>query len=83
LFCLTFEFLEHPTVAILGMTGYDASLNDDRVPVEPQGGLNVSANGEGHHQLDVATGATEVCGGEAHGHVVAFQAEFNLDLDAV
>jgi hypothetical protein len=45
--------------------------------------LNVSANGEGHHQLDVAAGATEVGGVEAHGGVVAFQAEFNLDLDAV
>jgi hypothetical protein len=26
LFCLIFEFLEHHAVAILGMTGYDASL---------------------------------------------------------
>jgi hypothetical protein len=45
--------------------------------------LKVSANGEGHHQLDVAAGATKVGGGEAHGDVVAFQAEFNLDLDGV
>jgi hypothetical protein len=45
--------------------------------------LKVSADGEGHHQLDVAAGATEVGGGEAHGDVVAFQAEFNLDLDGV
>jgi hypothetical protein len=52
LFCLTFEFLEHNTVAILGMTGYDASLYDDRVPVEPERGLKVSGDGEGHHQLD-------------------------------
>jgi hypothetical protein len=36
LFCLTFEFLEHHAVATLGMTGYDASLYDDRVPVEPE-----------------------------------------------
>jgi hypothetical protein len=56
---------------------------DDRVPVEPERGLKVSADGEGHHQLDVAAGATEVGGGEAHGDVVAFQAEFNLDLDGV
>jgi len=58
LFCLTFEFLEHHTVAILGMTGFDASLKDDRVPVEPERGLKVSADGAGHHQLDVAAGAT-------------------------
>jgi hypothetical protein len=47
LFCLIFEFLEHHAVAMLGMTGYDASLYDDRVPVEPEGVLNVSADGEG------------------------------------
>jgi hypothetical protein len=62
LFCLIFEFLEHHAVAILGMTGYDASPYDGRVPVEPEGGLNGSADGEGHHQLDVAAGVTEVGG---------------------
>jgi hypothetical protein len=56
LFCLIFEFLEHHAVAILGMTGYGASLYDDRVPVEPEGGLNVSADGEGHHQLALQRG---------------------------
>jgi hypothetical protein len=53
------------------------------VLVEPEGGLNVSADGEGHHQLDVTAGATEVGGGEAREDVVAFQAEFDLDLDGV
>jgi hypothetical protein len=35
LFCLTFEFLEHHAVAILGMTGYDKALYDNGVVVEP------------------------------------------------
>ena len=48
LFCLTFEFLEHHAVAILWMTSWDASLYDDGVNVEPECGLNVSADGEGH-----------------------------------
>jgi len=78
-----FEFLEYDAVAILGMTGYDASLYDDGMAVEPECGLNVSADGEGHHQFDIAAGATEVGGGEAHGDVIAFLAEFDLDLDGV
>jgi hypothetical protein len=44
-------------------------------PSSPERGLKVSADGEGHHQLDVAAGATEVGGGEAHGDVGAFQVE--------
>ena len=50
-------------------------------PSSRERGLKVSADGEGHHQLDVAALATEVGGGEAHGDVLAFKAEFNLDLD--
>lgn len=83
MFCLTFEFLEHHAVTKLGMTGYDACLYDDGVAVEPECGLNVSADREGHYQLDVAAGATEVGGGEADGDVAAFLAEFDLDLDGV
>jgi hypothetical protein len=83
LFRVPFEFLEYDAVAILGMTGYDASLYDDGMAVEPECGLNVSADGEGHHQFDIAAGATEVGGGEAHGDVIAFLAEFDLDLDGV
>jgi hypothetical protein len=83
LFCLTFEFLEHHAVAILGMTGYDKSLYDDGVVVKPECGLNVSAHRERHYQLDVAAAATEVGGGEADGDVAALLAEFDLDLDSV
>jgi len=83
LFCLTFKFLEHHAVAILGMTGYDKSLYDDGVVVEPECGLNVSTDREGHYQLDVAAAATEVGGGEANGDVAAFRSEFDLDLDRV
>jgi hypothetical protein len=83
LFCLIFEFLEHHAVAILGMTGCDASLYDNGAPVEPECGLNMSADGEGHHQLDVAAAAAEVGGGKAQGDIAAFLAEFNLDLDGV
>lgn len=83
LFCLTFEFLEHHAVAILGMTGCDASLYDDGVAVEPECSLNMSADGEGHHQFDVAAAAAEVGGGEAEGDIAAFLAEFDLDLDGV
>jgi len=83
LFRVTFEFLEYDAVAILGMTGYDASLYDDGMAVEPECGLNVSADGEGHHQLDIAACETEVGGGEAHGDVIAFLTEFDLDLDGV
>ena len=83
MFCLTFEFLEHQAVAILGMTGYDKSLYDDGVVVEPECGLNVSTDREGHYQLDVAAAATEVGGGEADGDVTAFRVDFDLDLDGV
>ena len=83
LFCLTFEFLEYHPVAILRMTGYDASLYDDGVGVEPEGGLDANADREGHYQLDVAAAATEVGGGEAHGDVVALLVEFDLDLDGI
>ena len=83
LFSLTVEFLEHHAVAILGMTGYDACLYDDGVALEPECGLNVSADGERHHQLDVAAGAAEVGSGEARGDVIAFLAEFDLDLDGI
>ena len=65
------------------MTGCDASLYDDGVAVGPECGLNVSADGEGYHQLDVAPAATEVGGGKANGDVAAFLAEFDLDLDGV
>jgi hypothetical protein len=58
LLCLTFEFFEHDAVAELGMAGGDAAMDDNREIVEPEGGSNVSAYGEGHHQLDVAAGAT-------------------------
>jgi hypothetical protein len=83
LFCLTFEFLEHHAVAILGMTGYDPSLYDDGVGVEPEGGLDADADREGHYHLDVAAAATEIGGGEADGDVTAFRAKFDLDLDGV
>jgi hypothetical protein len=65
------------------MAGDDPSLDNDRVAVEPEGGLNLGSDGERHHQLDVTTGATEVGGGQAHGDVIAFLAEFDLDLDGV
>jgi len=83
LFCLTFKFLEHHAVAILCMTGYNASLYDDGMIVEPECGLNMSADGEGHHQLDVAATPTEVGGGEADRDVAAFLVEFDLDLHGV
>jgi len=82
-FCLTFEFLEHHAVAILCMTGYNKALYDDGVVFEPECGLNVSADRERHYQLDVAAAATEVGGCKADGDVVAFLAEFDLDLDGV
>ena len=83
LFRLTFKFLEHHAVAILGMTGYDKALYDDGVVVEPECGLNGSADRERHYQLDVAAAATEVGGGEANGDVAAVRSEFDLDLDRV
>ena len=65
------------------MTGCDASLYDDGVAVEPECGLNLSADGEGHHQFDVAAAAAEVGGGKAEGDIAAFLAEFDLDLDGI
>jgi hypothetical protein len=81
--CLTFKCFKHDAVAELRMTGDYSSVDDDRVGVEPEGGLDLSADGEGHHQFDVAAGTTEVGGGETHGDRVAFLVELYLDLDGV
>jgi len=83
LFRLTFEFLEHHAVAILWMTSHDASLYDDGVIVEPECGLNVSADGERHYQLNVAAAATKVGSGEANGDVAALLVDLDLDLDSI
>jgi hypothetical protein len=80
-FGLTFKFVELDSVAILRMAGDDVSADDDGIRVEPESGLQARADGQRHHEFDVASGAAEVGGGEAHGDGVAFLANFDLHLN--
>jgi len=83
LFAFAFEFEEHNAIAELGVTGDDASANADRGLVEPKGRLDVGAEDQGHHQLEVTAAATQIGGLEAEGNVAAFLAKFDRNLHGV
>ena len=83
LFAFGLEFEEHNAVAELRVTGHDASANADRGLVEPKSSLDVGAEDEGHHQLDVTAAATQIGGLEAEGNVAAFLAKFDGNLHGV
>ena len=80
---MTLEFHEHDAVSELKMTGDNSALDCNRRFVEPESDMKGSADGKGHHQLDVTTSATEIGGSESHGDIVTFLVKFDLDLDGV
>jgi hypothetical protein len=80
---VAYKLHKHDAVAELGVAGGDLAADDDRRVVEPESSLNMGADGESHHGLDVAPSATEVGSFETHGDVTAFGVDFDLNMEVV
>ena len=83
LFGVGFEFLKHDSVPELGVAGDDRSANDRGVTVEPESRSYPDADRQRNEDLDVTPAAAQVGGFQPHRDVVAFLANFDLNLDGI
>lgn len=83
LFSVVLEIEEHDAIAELGVASDDASANMDGAVVEPESGLNVSAQDQRFDQVHVAAAATEIGRFHVEGRSGAFLAKINWDLDGI